>query len=87
VTDEFAEAWSVNDHRHAEEEHRRRLGLVINLENDDAGQSSRPHRRRWDTGQGCSYLPQTKEELRCGDEAPPRARAWQQRRLLDLGSF
>jgi hypothetical protein len=55
--DKFTEAWSTADHLRAEEECRRRLFLVINLEcDDDAGPSSRPRRRRGDAGQGCSYL-------------------------------
>jgi hypothetical protein len=38
--------------------------MVVNLDDNDgpAGQSSRPHRRRGDTGQECSYLAQPKEE-------------------------
>jgi hypothetical protein len=38
------------------------LILVINLDNDEAGPSKKPHGRRDDAGQGCSsYLPQPKE--------------------------
>jgi hypothetical protein len=64
ATDEFAEACNAAYHRRAEEERRRRLGLVINLDiDDDAGQSNRPRGRRGDAGQGCSYMPLPKEEL------------------------
>ncbi|KAK1601226.1 hypothetical protein QYE76_018706 [Lolium multiflorum] len=62
ATDEFVEAWSAADHRREEEDRHRRLGLVINQDDDDAGQSSRPCRRRGNTDQGCRYLPQPKEE-------------------------
>ncbi|KAK1626942.1 hypothetical protein QYE76_001257 [Lolium multiflorum] len=37
ATDEFTEAWSMADHRRAEEERRRRLCLVINLDDGDGG--------------------------------------------------
>jgi hypothetical protein len=61
--DEFSEVWIVAYHRRAEEERRRRLSLVINLDNDDdVGQSNRPRKRRLDADQGCIYLPQTKED-------------------------
>jgi hypothetical protein len=51
----------VANYHGEEEDHCRRLGLVINLDDDDeAGSSSRPC---GDAGQGCSsYLPQSKEE-------------------------
>ncbi|KAK1667027.1 hypothetical protein QYE76_055186 [Lolium multiflorum] len=46
-----------------EEDRRHHLGLVINLDSDDdVGQSSRPHGRRGDAGQGYNYIPQLKKE-------------------------
>jgi hypothetical protein len=63
ATDEFGEAWSATDHCRAEEERRRRLNFIINLDSDDdTGRSSRLRRRRDDAGQRCSYLPQPKKE-------------------------
>jgi hypothetical protein len=63
ATGEFTTAWSAADHCRVEEEHRRRLGLIINLDDDDdAGQSSRPRGRRGDADQGCSYMPHPKKE-------------------------
>jgi hypothetical protein len=86
ATDEFVEAWSAADHHDMEEERCRRLGLVINLDDDDTGQSSRPCGRHGDAGQGCSYLLQPKEEP--NDEEDNYARAWRQRRrLLVFRSF
>jgi hypothetical protein len=56
--DAFTEAWSTADYRVEEEERRRRLGLIIDLDgDDDIGPSTRPHGRRGDASQGCSsYL-------------------------------
>jgi hypothetical protein len=63
ATDEFSEACNAAYHRRAEEERRRRLGLVINLNDNEADSSNRPRGRRGDVGQECSpYLPQPKEE-------------------------
>jgi hypothetical protein len=69
ATDEFVEARSAADHRREEEERCRRLGLFVNRDDDaHAGQSSRSRRRLGDTGQGCSYLAQPKEEPNDGED-------------------
>jgi hypothetical protein len=64
-TNAFTEAWSAVVYRREKEERHHRLGLVINLDDDDEvpGLSSRPRGRHGEAGQGCSsYLPQPKEE-------------------------
>jgi hypothetical protein len=52
---EFALAWSRQDAKKAEAERARRLGLCVNLEEDDEEEDVGPSQwRDGDSGQGCS---------------------------------
>jgi hypothetical protein len=64
ATDEFSSRWSAQDWRWRREqaERARRRGLVVDVEEDEAG-PSRPPRRTGNGGEGCSSrLPRAKDE-------------------------
>jgi hypothetical protein len=63
ATDEFSSRWSMQDWRREQAERARRRGLVVDVEEDEAGPSRQP-RRIGNGGEGCSSsrLPPAKDE-------------------------
>jgi hypothetical protein len=61
ATDEFSSRWSAQDWRREQAERARRRGLIVNVEEDEAG-PSRPPRRTGDEGCSSSRLPPVKDE-------------------------
>jgi hypothetical protein len=60
--DEFSSRWSAQDWRREQAERARRRGLVVDVEEDEAGPSRPPH-RTGNGGEGCSSrLPPAKDE-------------------------
>jgi hypothetical protein len=62
ATNEFLSRWSTQDWRREQAERTRHRGLVVDIEEDEAG-LSRPPRRTRNGGEGCSSrLPPAKDE-------------------------